>query len=335
MINLLDKTAVEKMDEFSFIDSIKQKVYRQSSIVKGIGDDGAVFRQTTKDIVTALDTFVEGIHFTRETTTPDQLGYRVLAANLSDLAAMGAWPAFYLVSITIPNKWNEKELYEIYEGMNHLASRYQMDLIGGDTVSGPTFTISVTVIGFVEREKARYRNLAKLGDFVFVTGTLGDSVAGFFILQNPGEYMNKEYFIQRHNQPTPRIEFARALGKIGRIALNDISDGLANEATEIAEASKVNMILEEDKIPKHPALKQFPTHLQTKWPLFGGEDFELIGTVSQQDWDIVKQSAKDFNISLTKIGTVTNEEKSVGQVYLQKHNKLIRLNKDGYIHVRR
>src|SRR5690625_3696014 len=99
------------MDEFTFIDSIKQNVYKQPTIVKGIGDDGAVFRQTTKDIVTALDTFVEGIHFTRETITPYQLGYRVLATNLSDLAAMGALPAFYLVSITIPKTWNEKELH--------------------------------------------------------------------------------------------------------------------------------------------------------------------------------------------------------------------------------
>lgn len=323
------------MDEFTFIDSIKQNVYKQPTIVKGIGDDGAVFRQTTKDIVTALDTFVEGIHFTRETITPYQLGYRVLATNLSDLAAMGALPAFYLVSITIPKTWNEKELHEIYNGMNDLASFYQMDLIGGDTVSGNTLTISITVIGFVEKEKARYRNLAEPNDFVFVTGTLGDSAAGLFILQNPGEYINKDYFIQRHTQPTPRIAFARALRKIQRVALNDISDGIANEVMEIATASYVNIVLFEDKIPKHSLLKQFPTHLQRKWALFGGEDFELIGTVPQKDWDFVEQTAQKLNIPLTKIGKVLNRDKSQSQVYLQKHNQKIRLNKEGYIHVRR
>src|SRR5690625_4812517 len=132
------------MDEFSFINSIKQNHYRQSTIVKGIGDDGAIFRQTSQDIVTAVDTFVEDIHFSKKTVPPAFIGYRALAANISDLAAMCATPAFYLVSIVIPDTWSKDNIMEIFTGMKELANIYQMDLIGGDTVSGKELTISIT-----------------------------------------------------------------------------------------------------------------------------------------------------------------------------------------------
>src|SRR5690625_3253316 len=165
------------MDEFSFIDSIKQPYYHQSGLIKGIGDDAAVFRQRSQDIVTAVDTFVDGVHFSRRTMLPYHIGYRALAANISDMAAMGATPSFYLVSITIPKTWESNELREIFEGMKLLAKKYQMDLIGGDTVSGGELVISITVIGYVNEKRARYRNLAKNGDTVFVTGTVGDSQA--------------------------------------------------------------------------------------------------------------------------------------------------------------
>src|SRR5690625_3168527 len=144
------------MDEFSFINSIQQSFYRQSSLIKGIGDDAAVFRQPSEDIVTAVDTFVEGIHFTRETMPPYYIGYRVLAANLSDLAAMGAVPAFYLVSIIIPDSWETKKIQKIFYGMKSLSQQFKLDLIGGDTVSGEELSISLTVIGSVKREKVSY-----------------------------------------------------------------------------------------------------------------------------------------------------------------------------------
>src|SRR5690625_2905826 len=124
------------MDEFSFINSIQQHTYKQSSVLKGIGDDAAVFRQTAKDVVTAVDTFVEDVHFSRKTMNSFHIGYRALAANISDLAAMGALPAFYLVSIVIPTTWSMREINQIFSGMKELASTYQLDLIGGDTVSG-------------------------------------------------------------------------------------------------------------------------------------------------------------------------------------------------------
>ncbi|MBY7142401.1 thiamine-phosphate kinase [Virgibacillus sp. NKC19-3] len=319
------------MDEFSFIESIKQQFYKQSTLLKGIGDDAAVFRQHAQDIVTAVDTFVEDVHFSKDTMEAFHVGYRALAANISDLAAMGATPAFYLVSIVIPKSWSDQELAQIFSGMKELASFYKMDLIGGDTVSGNELTLSVTVFGYVEQERARYRSTACAGDIVFVTGTLGDSQAGYHILTTPGDYTDSDYFIRRHQLPSPSVEFAKRLKKLSRVALNDISDGLASETAEIAEASQVTITLYDNFIPTSKSMQQFTEDLQHKWKLYGGEDFELLGTVSIQDWEIVKEIADETNTRISKIGYVTVDEDN-GSVFLVQHNKRKRIYKRGYTH---
>lgn len=320
------------MDEFSFINSIKQDDYKQPTIIKGIGDDGAVFRQMSQDTVVAVDTFVENVHFSRKTVPPKSIGYRALAANISDLAAMCATPAFYLVSIVIPPSWSKGEILEIFTGMKELATTYQMDLIGGDTVSGKELSISITVIGYANRGKVGYRNLARDKDIVFVTGTLGDSQAGFHILMNDENYINKDYFIKRHQKPSPRISIAQKLSHLSRVALNDISDGVANEAAEIAEASHVNIVLYEKSIPVSADFDQFPETLQEQWKYFGGEDFELLGTVSKEDWDLVNDMARTTGVAVTKIGHVERRKDTAGLVYLQNDIEKRPLSKDGYIH---
>src|SRR5699024_7599821 len=141
------------------------------------------------------------------------------------------------------------EVQELVNTMRHLDDKYAVDLIGGDTVSGSELTFSITVFGKVRKDKARYRSAARPGDIVFVTGTLGDSQAGFHILTNNQQSESNSYFIKKHRMPTPQIEFANALGGINRLSLNDISDGLANEAREIAEASKVTINLLDEAIP--------------------------------------------------------------------------------------
>ncbi|WP_249871590.1 thiamine-phosphate kinase [Oceanobacillus saliphilus] len=321
------------MDEFSFIDSIKQDSNNQPSLVKGIGDDAAVFR-TSNDIITAVDTFVENVHFSRETMEPFHIGYRALAANISDLAAMGALPVFYLVSIVIPKGWEEEELLQIYAGMKSLAEQHKMDLIGGDTVSGSELTVSITAIGYTNRDKARYRSSAKPEDIVFVTGTLGDSQAGFHILTNPGSYRDADYFINRHRMPSPRVTFANKLIDLSRIAFNDISDGIASEANEIAETSHVTIILNEETLPTSDSYDQFPLELQNQWKLYGGEDFELLGTIASEDWEVLKKIAHLTNTKVTRIGYVA-ETKRDGQVILKSNRKNdIILEKKGYRHLK-
>ncbi|WP_077296858.1 thiamine-phosphate kinase [Virgibacillus pantothenticus] len=322
------------MDEFTFIDTIKQNSYRQSSLIKGIGDDAAVFRQNTMDIVTAVDTFVEGIHFRKDTMSAFHIGYRALAANISDLAAMGSQPAFYLASIVIPRHWSSQEVQHIFQGMKEIATHYSMDLIGGDTVSGNELVLSITVMGYVAKEQVRYRGHAEIDDVVFVTGTLGDSQAGYHILTNKMEYKDAAYFIERHRMPTPRVAFAACIPGNIRVALNDVSDGIANEAAEIATASKVSIQLHDEAIPVHDSFSQFSKEDQQQWKYFGGEDFELIGTVAPKNWEILVALAKQLNLPLTQIGKVFFETNH-NYVYIQKGNhQLERLLKQGYNHLK-
>lgn len=318
------------MKEFDFIKSIKQSTYSQPSLMKGVGDDAAVFRQRHADIVTAVDTFVEGVHFTKETMRAYDVGYRALAANISDIAAMGATPVMYLVSVVFPNTWTSEERLHIMNGMKELAQEYRMDMIGGDTVSGDTFVLSITIIGYVHPSNVRYRSTAQDNDVVFVTGTLGDAAAGLAILLNQVDGIkNDKYFIHRHTRPTPRVTFAEALHTIDRVTLNDVSDGIANEATEIAQASQVDIYLYDEKIPVSTDYNQFSPMNQYNWKYFGGEDFEMLGTVARGDWETVQLAAKTTGVDVTAIGAVMNGS---GQVYLEKNGTTKPLPKKGYQH---
>ncbi|MCT2536692.1 thiamine-phosphate kinase [Aquibacillus koreensis] len=324
------------MDEFDFIKSIQQKNYKQPSLIKGVGDDAAVFRSTYQDTVTSVDTFVENVHFSIETMKPYHIGYRALAANISDMAAMGCNPAYYLVSIVIPKHWSEQQLADIFEGMKDLASVHNMDLLGGDTVSGNELVLSITVIGFVDKDKARYRSNAVSGDRIFVTGTLGDSAAGLHVLLELDEKDQEpfSYFINRHRMPTPRVSFAKRLQSLSRVALNDISDGIANEAAEIAEASKVMMHINYEQIPSHHQLDQFDYDKTKEWKLSGGEDFELIGTVSEKEWPLVVKIGEETNTKVTAIGYVSELTNIAHNVMLYENNNKQVLHKSGYTHLK-
>jgi thiamine-monophosphate kinase len=324
------------MDEFSFIKSIEPFSYKQSSIIKGIGDDAAVIRPSGQDVVTAVDTMVDGVHFSLETMEPYHIGYRALAANISDLAAMGSIPAFYLVSIVIPSNWSATGLEDLYSGMNDLASNYKMDIIGGDTVSGNQLSISITVIGYVDKDKARYRSAAQSGDVVFVTGTLGDSRAGLECLLKRSSINeeDKAFLINRHRMPEPRAAFAQALYNIDRIALNDISDGIANEANEIAEASQVDVHLEKKQIPYTASLKEFFPDDYEEWMLSGGEDFELMGTVSSIDWPEIVKAAELSGVTVSQIGVVKDRQTETPKVYLHGDEKSEVVTKSGYTHLK-
>src|SRR5690625_7679699 len=137
------------MDEFSFIETIKQSTYKQSTLIKGIGDDGAVFRNRSSDIVTCVDTFVESVHFSSKTMSFFHLGYKCLAVNISDLCAMGATPPLYLVSIVTPESVPNEELTELYDGLHTLASNIRMDLMRGDTVTGEERLIKLTAVAYI------------------------------------------------------------------------------------------------------------------------------------------------------------------------------------------
>ncbi len=323
-------------DEFDFINKITPKETYQASLVKGIGDDAAVFKSSEMfDELICMDTMVEGVHFTKQTMTPFMIGYKALAVNLSDIAAMGGIPTYYLVSIAVSQDWSEADLRKIYAGMSQLAHNFSIDLIGGDTVSSKQgLIITVTVCGKIEKGSSLYRHYAKPGDVVFVVGQLGASAAGLELLLKNGldhDYTKQEQMLLKaHQLPEPQIAAGRILAASGeKIALNDISDGLASEANEMAKASNVTLHLEYDKIPKSTYINEYSREQQRKWCLFGGEDYFLIGTMPKQASKKINQMFDQKGIDLTIIGEVCF---GAGEVYLTEQNKTAILPNKGFNH---
>ncbi|WP_102349583.1 thiamine-phosphate kinase [Bacillus sp. Marseille-P3661] len=324
-------------DEFSFIKSITPKKINHPFLVKGIGDDAALFSSDVDvEEVVCMDTMIEEVHFTKKTMKPYHIGYKVLASNISDIAAMGGQPTFYLVSIAIPKHWSEQEIAKIYAGMTDLAERYKMDLIGGDTVSSMhSLTITITVLGRIKKGCHLLRNNAKVDDLVFVTGNVGESAAGLELLLKHGHgYMfTKEemHLVARHQMPEPRVEIGQILASFPRVALNDVSDGIASESNEIAEASNVSIVIDADQLPRSEELcfiHKDPLPLM----LNGGEDYELIGTIPKENWDELKKECQNANQKITQIGIV---KEGPANVFLKQKNTLTLLQKQGYNHFKK
>jgi thiamine-monophosphate kinase len=316
-------------DEFEFIKQITPKGRLKPDILVGIGDDAAVIRPFEQtDIIACTDTMVEDVHFTRKTMNPYQVGYKALAANISDVAAMGGKSSYYLVSLVVPSNWSQQELIEIYKGMEDLANQHDTVLIGGDTVStkGP-LVVTVTVLGRIKSNKNLKRSDAVPGDLVFITGTVGDSAAGLHILLY--EKDSNTYLINRHQLPSPQTEAGLLLSSFDRVALNDISDGVASEAIEIAEASNVDIELNESMLPLSKDILAFGRDQAIKWALYGGEDYQLIGTVPTENWDELERVFIKNRIRVTRVGEV---HKGTGKVYLKKEESLFELKKQGYNH---
>lgn len=269
---------------------------------------------------------------------PYMIGYKALAVNISDIAAMGGIPVFYLVSIAVPPHWTEQELENVYRGMRQLANEYLMDLIGGDTVSCKSeLVITVTVYGKVEKGKRLLRSNALPGDVVFVSGELGGSAAGLQLLldNNPKENytVSQEKLLLEHQLPRPQVEAGRILALSGaRISLNDISDGIASEANEIALASDVTINIYYEKLPIHKELAQYSMKEQEKWVLNGGEDYQLIGTVAKEDWEIIDPLFKKKDIPIKIVGEVT---KGRPAVYVTIKDERTLVLKQGYNHFKK
>src|SRR5699024_440773 len=182
--------------------------------------------------------------------------------------------------------------------------------------SGKELSLSITVFGYVNRNKARYRNAAKPGDVVFTTGTLGDSAGGFFMLTNPGENIDKAFYYRIHRMPSINANFASELEFLPRLALNEISDGLANEASEIAEASQVSLSVYEEHVTVSAHFGQCRDKHQFKRKMYGGEDFELIGTGPKKRCEDIKQIAELTHTHETEIVQVENSADSASDVFL-------------------
>jgi len=298
--------------EFRLIDRISELTAQPRDDVRlGIGDDAAVLAVPPgQELVVAVDTLVDGVHFPRGTAARD-IGWKALAVNLSDLAAMGASPAWALLTLTLPDA--DRDFVEGFaEGFASLARPSRLALVGGDTTRGP-LCISVVVHGFVPPGKALARSGAKVGDAVLVTGTLGDAAAGLHALQHPvpaeeRDSKLREFLLERLNRPTPRLAAGTALRGQANACI-DISDGLLADLGHICQASGVSAEIDAPMLPRSSAmLDLYDEASALHFALSGGDDYELCFTVPSQRLAEVQSDLARLGCGVTRIGRIVEGE---------------------------
>ena len=292
------------MSEFDLIKRYFLRKSLQNDVILSVGDDCAITSiPTGYQLAITTDTLVEGTHFL-PSISPADLAYKSVAVNLSDLAAMGATPAWMSLALTLP-EIKEEWLAEFSQSLFAILDRYGVSLIGGDTTKG-SLSITLTAQGFLPENQGLFRHQAKVGDWIFVSGFLGDSAAGLdLLLQNRKiENESDRYFIQRHLRPTPRVELGLALRSFSCCAL-DISDGLLADLEHILERSQVGaeIYLENLPLSRHLCTQYEQTQAE-KFALTGGEDYELCFTVSEEKREEMEQVLRSQGIKVTCIGKI-------------------------------
>lgn len=350
--------------EFDFIERIRHREFTrlgltrhtsplnaQSSLRRGIGDDAAVISQRSGlDTIITADLLVEGIDFDldRLGARPRDIGHKALAVSLSDIAAMGARPRYCLLSVGVPaTRWRTSFLREFYDGVQALASRHDVAIIGGDTSRTPDHVvIDSIVLGEVERGRAVMRSGARPGDLIYVTGSLGGAAAGLRILQKRADEREatksssdadetkrvraEKGLVSRQSRPTPRVEWGAMLGERRlATALIDLSDGLSSDLAHLCRESEAGATIEAARIPLDPLLKTagIVGADALSFALDGGEDFELLFTVSPRN--AAKLPAKVGGVAATLVGEISAD---AGEVLLAIEGRKRRLKPRGYEH---
>lgn len=326
-----NRTEISDLGEFGLIDRISANFTSVNEETElGIGDDAAIIHNAGKRTVVTTDMLLEGVHFDLSFTPVQHLGYKAVAVNVSDIAAMNAIPRHITVNLGLSNRFSVEAVDEFYKGVKAACESYNVDLIGGDTTSSMSgLVISVTAVGVVEEKNIAKRSGAKEKDVICVTGDLGAAFIGLQVLErekqvflaNPDmqpQLDKYDYIVQRQLKPEARTGIIHELGELKIIptSMIDISDGLASELLHISRQSGVGMKIFEDKLPidKQTYDTAVELHIDpTTAALNGGEDYELLFTVSMEDMEKLKkhadihfigyvQSLKDGNIMATKGG---------------------------------
>ena len=292
------------MGEFDLIKRYFSRKSLQNDVILSVGDDCAITSiPAGYQLAITTDTLVEGTHFL-PSISPADLAYKSVAVNLSDLAAMGATPTWMSLALTLP-EIKEAWLAEFSQSLFAILDRYGVSLIGGDTTKG-SLSITLTAQGFLPENQGLFRHQAKAGDWIFISGFLGDSAAGLdLLLQNRKiENESDRYLIQRHLRPTPRVELGLALRSFSCCSL-DISDGLLADLGHILERSQVGaeIYLENLPISRHLCIQYEQTQAE-KFALTGGEDYELCFTVSEEKREEMEQVLRSQGIKVTCIGKI-------------------------------
>jgi thiamine-monophosphate kinase len=317
-----ERTEIASLGEFGLIDHLTQNnETRNASTILSVGDDAAVIDHFGKQTVITTDMLIEGIHFDLMYTPMKHLGYKSVIVNLSDIYAMNATPTQITMSIAFSNRFSLEALDEFYEGVYAACEKYSVDLVGGDTTSSQKgMIISVTAIGEVAPDKFVKRSTAQKGDLLCVSGFLGGAFLGLTILEREKKIFEETkaqpdlegqaYIVGRMLKPEARKDIIEFLSdsEILPTSMIDVSDGLSSEALHICKQSNLGCIIYEDKIPVYEDAKQFAYKLEidpTACALSGGEDYELLFTVAQADYEKVI-----LNDQISIIGYMTAPEEA-------------------------
>lgn len=334
-------TQISDLGEFGLIDHLtSQFVIKQPTTIKGVGDDAAVLDFKNQQVVITTDLLIEGVHFDLSYMPLKHLGYKAVVVNISDVCAMNATPTQITVSIAISNRFPLEAIEELYGGIKIACEKYDVDLIGGDTTSSTKgMLISITALGVLKAEEVVYRSGAKPNDLLVVSGDLGASYLGLQVLerekqvflvnpQSQPDLSNYDYLVERHLKPEARKDIIEILKELGvkPTAMIDISDGLSSEILHICKQSNMGCKLYEDKIPLDQQVistcEEFNIN-STTVALSGGEDYELLFTVAQEDFDKIKG-----NPSMTIIGFMTEAKEGVNLI--TRANQQIELTAQGW-----
>ena len=338
------RTEIASLGEFGLIDHLtKNNEIKQSSTILSIGDDAAVIDHGGMQTVISTDLLVEGIHFDLSYTPLKHLGYKSVVVNISDIYAMNATPTQIVLSIAISNKFSVEALDEFYEGVYAACEKYNVDLVGGDTTTSQRgFVISVTAIGEVAQNKFVKRDGAKPNDLICVSGDLGAAFLGLTILERERKIFeqtgaqpdleNQTYILGRMLKPEARKDVVDYFAEhnIMPTSMMDISDGLSSELLHICKQSNVGCVLYEEKIPFNEDMKDFAYKLEldpTACALSGGEDYELLFTISQADYEKINE-----NNGLSVIGFIT--EASEGKNIITRGGNKHELVAQGWNHLK-
>jgi thiamine-monophosphate kinase len=318
------RTSLSQLGEFGLIDHLTKNFdVKNASTIKSIGDDAAVLDFGAKKVLVSTDLLIEGVHFDLAYMPLRHLGYKAVVVNVSDICAMNAKATQITVSVAVSNRFPLEALEELFDGINHAAKFYNVDVIGGDTTSSQKgLIISITAIGEANEEDIVYRNGAKENDLLVVTGDLGSAYMGLQVLErekqvfqvNPNNQPDLDaytYLIERQLKPEARYDIKELLEKLELqpTSMIDISDGLSSEIIHICKQSKVGCNLYEEKIPVDPQFINVCEEFNidsTTVAINGGEDYELLFTIKMEDFDKIKG-----NPNFTVIGHIVQESEGI------------------------
>jgi thiamine-monophosphate kinase len=328
---------VSELGEFGLIDLLAQRIsdskinrYKSDQLIIGIGDDAAAWRGDVSIQLATVDTMIEDVHFSLETITWRELGWKSLAINLSDIAAMGGVPRYALIALGLPEDTEVEAVTRLYEGMIELASLSNVAIVGGNVSRSPLISITATILGNSTNDKILRRATARPDDTIAVTGHPGSAAAGQEMLKEKLEFRSAadRYLREAFVHPRPRLTEGQLLVKYGVSTGIDISDGLLADLRHICEASQVSARIDTGRLPVHPAVREHFGDRAEELALSGGEDYELLFTARAE---VIERVGAETACPVTDIGKITAGRPGKIDLFDAKGNP-VKAGRTGWVH---